>query len=161
MILDKLRRKKKPETPPLRRSEFLSLKPMRSPLVEWEKNEKGEVTITLPLKKLRESEKLKRKTSKSTRILSTLFPGPEEKQIQLDKIGSIVWELCDGKRTTKKIVDYLCQKYKLLPREAEVSLSSYLNSLAKRGLIGYIVPEHLRERFAKKEEAEESQRSDT
>jgi len=157
MILDRLRGKKKPEAPSLKRSEFLTLKPVRNPIVEWKKNEKGEVTITLSLKKLKEleeSEKLKKGTSKSARIPSRLSSRPGGKQIQLDKIGSIVWELCDGEKTTKEIVDHLCQKYKLLPREAELSLSSYLNSLAKRGLIGYIVPEHLRERFEKKEEAE-------
>ena len=86
--------------------------------------------------------------------MSKIFPEPEEKRIRLDQIGSIVWELCDGKRTVKEIVDFICEKYKLLPRETEVSLSTYLNSLVKRGLIGFIVPEDIRKRLEEKKEAE-------
>ena len=156
MILDKLRRKKKPKGPALSRSEFLSLRPVRSPIVEWEKNEKGEIKLVIPLKKIEEKMKARKKEKKRrATIFSRLFPEPEEKRIQLDEIGSIVWELCDGEKTTKEIVDFLCQKYKLLQREAEISLSSYLNSLAKRGLIGFIIPEDLRERLAKKAAEEE------
>jgi len=156
MILDKLRRKKKPKGPALSRSEFLSLRPVRSPIVEWEKNEKGEIKLVIPLRKIEEKMKDRKKEKKRrVTIFSRLFPEPEEKRIQLDEIGSIVWELCDGEKTTKEIVDFLCQKYKLLQREAEISLSSYLNSLAKRGLIGFIIPEDLRERLAKKAAEEE------
>ncbi len=158
MILDKLRRKKKPKAPRLSRSEFLSLKPIRNPIVKWEKNEKGEIKIAIPLKKIREEAKKRKKASgRAFGLFSRLFPEPEEKKIQLDEIGSTVWELCDGKKTTKEIVDYLCEKYKLLPREVEVSLSTYLNSLVKRGLIAFIVPEDLRERLAR--ESEEEQKS--
>jgi len=161
MILDKLRRKKKPKGPSLRRSEFLSLKPTRSPILEWEKNEKGEIKIIVPLKKIEEGAKGGRKRIRRGRsILSKLFPEPpKEKRIQLDEVGSTVWELCDGENTVKEIVDHLCQKYKLLPREAEVSLSSYLNTLAKRGLIGFIVPEEIQERLAKMKESVEKEKS--
>jgi len=160
MILDKLRRKKKPAGPSLTRSEFLSLKPVRSPIVKWEKNEKGEIKITIPLREIEErTEGSKKMKKKSTGVLSKLFQGPEKKRLQLDEVGSVVWELCDGKRTTKEIIGHLCQKYKLLPREAELSLSSYLNSLAKRGLIGFILPEELRERLAKKKAAAEEEKS--
>ena len=157
MIFDRLRRKKKPKGPGLRRSDFLRIKPVRSPIVEWEKNENGEINIVIPIKKIREKmESEKKERRKRTGFLSKIFPEPEEKRIQLDKIGSIVWELCDGERTVKEIVDYLYENYKLLPREAEVSLSSYLNSLAKRGLIGFILPEDLRIRLEKKAEEEKS-----
>jgi len=155
MILGKLRRKKKPKGPALSRSEFLSLKPTRNPIIEWEKNEKGEILVIVPLKKIKEKKKgEKKEPSRPISFLSKIFPEPEERRIQLDEVGSAVWELCDGKKTAKEIVDFLCQKYKLLPREAEISLSSYLNNLAKRGLIGFIIPEELRERLAKRREAE-------
>jgi len=156
MILDRLRRKKKPKGPSLRRSDFVRLKPVRNPMVKWEKNEKGEVNIVIPLKNIKEKTKGAKKKRKRTGILSKFFPEPKEKRIQLDEIGSIVWELCDGQRTVKEIVDHLYEKYKLLPREAELSLSSYLNNLAKRGLMGFILPEDLRGRFEKKAEEEKS-----
>ncbi|HIE18437.1 TPA: PqqD family protein [Candidatus Bathyarchaeota archaeon] len=152
MILDKLRRKKKPKGPSLSRSDFLRLRPIRNPHVKWKKDEEGKIRIVIPLKK--KAKDGKKVANKRVSFLSKLFPEPEEKRIQLDEIGSIVWELCSGERTAKEIVDHLCQKYKLLPREAEVPLSSYLNSLAKRGLVGFIVPEDLKERLEKiKEES--------
>ncbi len=156
MILGRLRRKKKQKSSGLSRSEFLGLKPIRNPIVEWEKNEKGEIKLVIDFRKIaKEEAKIgRRRTRKPSGFLSKLFPEPVRKRIQLDEIGSVVWELCDGKRTTKEIIDFLCQKYKLLPREAEVSLSTYLNSLVKRGLIGFILPEELRERLEKERMAE-------
>jgi len=160
MILDRLRRKKKPKAPTLRRSDFLRLKPVRSPMVKWEKNEKGEIKIIIPLKKIKEiREKVesgKRRKRKKPGLFSKLFPEPKEKRIQLDEIGSVVWELCDGNRTVKDIIDYLYEKYKLLPRESEISLNTYLNNLVKRGLMGFILPEDLKSRLEKKAEEEKS-----
>ena len=72
---------------------------------------------------------------------------PKEKKIELDKIGSIVWELCDGKRTVKDIAKILHERYKLLLSEAEISLNTYFNSLSKRGLMGFVLPEKTRARF--------------
>ena len=160
MILDRLRRKKKPKAPTLRRSDFLRLKPVRSPMVKWEKNEKGEIKIIIPLKKIKEiREKVetdKRRKRKKPDLFSKFFPEPKEKRIQLDEIGSVVWELCDGNRTVKDIIDYLYEKYKLLPRESEISLNTYLNSLVKRGLMAFILPEDLKSRLEKEAEEEKS-----
>jgi len=153
MIFDRLRRKKKPKGPSIRRSDFLRLKPLRNPMVEWERNKKGEINIIIPLKKIREKMRgAKKEKRRRPGILSKLFPEPEEKRIQLDEIGSVVWELCDGKRTVKEIIGYLHEKYKLLPRELEISLSNYLNSLVERRLVGFIVPEDLQMPLGKDKE---------
>lgn len=158
MILDRLRRRKKPKGPSLSRSEFLSIRPVRNPIVEWEKNEKGEIRVIIPLKKIKEKAEERKKTrTRRWDLFSRMFPEPREKRIQLDEVGSAVWELCDGKRTAKEIVEFLCQKYKLMPREAEISLSTYLSSLVKRGLIAFILPEEIRERLAKRGVAEKQE----
>ena len=148
MVFSKIRRKK-PKPPPISRKDFLRLKPMRNPVVKWKKDDKGRIRITVPL--MKPSERREEKvSSKIINLLAKLLPEPpKEKHIQLDEIGSFVWEMCDGEKTTRDIIDYLCQKYKLLPREAEVPLSKYLNALAKRGLIGFILPEDLRKRLEK------------
>ena len=127
-------------------------------MIEWEKNEKGEIKIVIPLKKLKKKMGSGKKAPRRASILSKIFPEPEEKRIRLDEAGSLVWELCDGEKTVKEIVDSLCERYKLLPREAELSLSSYLRSLSQRGLIGFIIPEDLRERLAKREAEGESEK---
>jgi len=148
MIFGKLRRKK-PKAPSLGRSDFLRLKPVRNPMVEWKRDEEGKVRITIPLKKPSSQDEGRR--PRRGGFFSRFFPEPKERRIQLDEIGSDVWELCDGERTVKDIVDHLCEKYKLLPREVEVPLNSYLNSLVKRGLIGFILPKDLEERLKKME----------
>jgi len=146
MIFGKLRRKK-PKAPRLARSDFLRLKPVRNPMVEWKRDEEGKVRITIPLKKLSSQDEGRKR--RRIGFLFRFFPEPKEKRIQLDEIGSDVWELCDGERTVKDIVDHLCEKYKLLPMEVEVPLNRYLDSLVKRGLIGFILPKDLEERLKK------------
>ncbi|RLE78217.1 MAG: hypothetical protein DRJ56_00565, partial [Thermoprotei archaeon] len=62
------------------------------------------------------------------------------KKILLDKVGSFVWDLCDGEHTVEDIIRELMREYKLHRREAEASLLLYLQMLSKRALIGFILP---------------------
>lgn len=140
MILDRFRRKKKEDAPQIVRSEFLKIRPIRNPRLRWEKNESEVVTVIIPLENPNEKKEMKKKRKKKP-------SPPKEKRIQLDALGSIVWEMCDGEKTVKDIVDTLFEKYKLLPSESEVSLNTYFNQLAKRGLVGFILPEETRARY--------------
>jgi len=104
---------------------ILKSKPIRNPLVEWKKYESGEIALIIKMKET---------------WLSKFFKTSRERKIVLDKVGSFVWELCDGKHTIEDIINELCKKYKLRPREAEVSLITYLNMLAQRRLVAFIMP---------------------
>lgn len=148
MILDRLRGKKKEKPPEIPRSEFLKMRPVRNPKLRWEKKEEGTFSIFIPLEQ----------PEGKKRGLSKLAPAPKEKQIQLDKVGSIVWELCDGERTMQDIVEHLHEEYKLLPSEAEVSLNAYFNQLSKRGLVGFVLPEETRKRLAEAARKEEKKK---
>lgn len=125
------------------RSAFLKAKPVRNPILKWEKDKKArEIKIKVPLKTSQKEEKKRRN------ILDKLFPPePRERIISLDRVGSVVWELCDGERTVGDIANYLVEKYKIMPEEAEISLSAYLNQLSKKGLIGFILPEELKDKI--------------
>ena len=130
-----------PKPPPklvLPKEVFLRSRPVRNPNVRWEKYPSGEVAIILKLRK-----------TKSVRLLSLFVRLPEEKKLVLDKVGSRVWELCDGEHTVEDIIEMLMREYKLRRREAEVSLTAYLQQLIKRGLIGLLPPKELER--AKKE----------
>lgn len=122
-------RRKKPEKT-FSREEFLRLKPVRNPYLKWKKSEAGEVVITLELKK-----------TKGTKFWSKLFPTPKEKRISLDKIGTFVWERCDGKHTVEKIAKDLQDEYKMMRQEAEISLTTFLQQLSKKRFIGVLIPE--------------------
>jgi len=141
MVFGKLfKRKKKQRGLQIPRSTFLKVKPVRNPMLKWEKNRKTkEIKIIVPLSPPQQTKEQKKG------ILRKLFISkPKEKIINLDKIGSIVWELCDGERTIGDIANYLVEKYKAMPEEAELSLSAYFNLLSKRGLIGFILPEKMK-----------------
>ena len=60
---------------------------------------------------------------------------PNETEIELDEIGSFVWNLIDGKRTVTGIADALSKRYKLTKHEAEASLLEFIDRLRRRGCI--------------------------
>lgn len=138
-ISNKIFGKKKPKKI-VPSEQFLKLKPVRNPYLEWSKSEKGEVTI-----------KMKLKPTKKTKVLSKLFSLPKEvtKKVTLDEVGSFVWDMCDGKHTVEEIVQELSDRYKMMRRETEVALMTYFQQLASRRFIGVLVPE------AKKKEGED------
>jgi hypothetical protein len=147
MVLGRLGRvfkRKKEESLSVPRSLFLKAKPVRNPALKWEKDRKTrEIKIIVPLKPPSQAQKQQKKG-----ILDKLFPPePGERIINLDKVGSIVWELCDGEKTIGDIVNHLVEKYRIMPEEAELSLNAYFNQLSKRGLVGFVVPEEAKAFF--------------
>jgi len=106
------------------REEVLKARPLRNPVVTWERNEQGEVVLNIPLQK-----------GRVLKALKWFFPAPDYKQLVLDEIGGDMWELCDGNNTIDQIRQHLSSKYKLERREAEASILEYLRQLAKRRLV--------------------------
>lgn len=111
--------------PNISRQEILAAVPVRNALVEWETNDHDEVVLRVP-----------RRQDRVGRILHRVFAAPPFKQVVLDEVGSDVWHLCTGENSVDAIVKTLAKKYKLSRREVELSLASYLRTLAQRGLIG-------------------------
>lgn len=111
--------------PKMDRGQVLSVVPVRNPVVVWERGE-AEVLLTIPMR----NDKLAKVIKKIVRGL------PENRKIQLDEIGSLVWELCDGNRNIEDIVRAVAEQTKLTRREAEASATMFLHTLAKKNLIG-------------------------
>ncbi|MFQ6097515.1 MAG: PqqD family protein [Armatimonadota bacterium] len=122
-ILEKLRLKKR--TPFVTPEQARKAVPVRHPMIKWEVQEDGTVTITIP-----------RRNDLKVRLLSILFPMPEQRTVALDEVGSEVWHMCDGTHTVGEMVTRFAKKYKLNRREAEVSLKEFLNTLVKRHYVG-------------------------
>ncbi|MCS7265828.1 MAG: PqqD family protein [Armatimonadetes bacterium] len=59
------------------------------------------------------------------------------RQIELDEIGSFVWNLCDGSHTVADIAEALQKRYQLSRREAFASLAEFLSQLQRKGLINF------------------------
>lgn len=58
------------------------------------------------------------------------------KKLQLDAMGTAVWDLVDGHRSVRRIVQIFAETHRLDNKEAEVSVTSFIRELGQRGLLG-------------------------
>lgn len=120
-----LRFRRKAKEIEVSRQEFLNTKPVRNPRLRWERKKNGKVTVFVSYKK--------------SRFASVFSKIPKERQVMLDKVGSYVWDFCDGNHTINEIAESIHQEYKLTIEEAEAALRTYFNQLSERGLVGFVV----------------------
>ncbi len=124
-------RKKKTALPEISRSEALACKPIRNQDVQEASSEEGKTLLTYPLQ-------LKPLFADVAKRFGMWKDGHAPlKRLELDEMGSFVWEMIDGNTTVRKISTRFAEKYKILPREAEVATTSFLKDLGKRGLIAF------------------------
>jgi len=121
--------------PKIERKDALAMVPMRHPLVTWERTG-SEVVLSIPLRE----DKIAQAVKKMITSLKMAKELPDSRKLALDEVGSFVWELCDGERNLDGIVQGLVREYKLTRREAEASVTTFLQTLAKRNLIGLMSP---------------------
>ena len=119
------RRKK---TPQLTREESLGARPVLNQLVRIETGPDGQVVLNVP-----------RRKTPLLKIVSRLFKIPPDKQIELDELGTYVIQHCDGAATVAELIDGFAHQFQLHRREAEVSMLTFLKTLAQRGIIGFAI----------------------
>ncbi|MDD5503391.1 MAG: PqqD family protein [Candidatus Thermoplasmatota archaeon] len=89
---------------------------------------------------------LKKNFSKFERTIHKVVGGPDTVRIPLDKYGTEVWALCDGKNTIKQICETMWEKYKEEMEGVQERIPKFLSLLRSRGLIyfehekAYIIP---------------------
>ena len=118
----------------LTRDQAMAAWPVRNPGLQTHTNEEGAISVELP-----------RRKDWVGGMLSFLFFVPDSKPVQLDEVGSFVWNLCDGEHTVNEIAVALAKEYKLNRREVDVSLTKYLQTLGKRGMVAFAVPREVAE----------------
>lgn len=120
-------RQKRPAAP--ERREALDCIPLRHPDIREEILENGDILIFYPLR-------MKAWISKILGKLGKIPPKPPLGKLQLDELGSAVWQQINGRQSVRQIIREFTRQYQLHPKEAEVSVTLFLRSLGKRGLIG-------------------------
>ncbi len=70
----------------------------------------------------------------------SITPPPRYKKIVLDKMGSRVWMLCDGKHSVEDIIKILVKETGFSRRNIELSIYNYLKTLIMKGLIELHIP---------------------
>jgi hypothetical protein len=144
-LLGTLRERVAPTKPKVTRGEVLAARPLRNSLIEWERVEKAVesgyrdedgddstnpaesvpvIVLTIP-----------RRNDRSGNMVAKWLKLPETRKVELDEMGSDVWEKCDGKTPVEVISREICQKYRLNKRQGEVSVTAYLKMLADRRFI--------------------------
>lgn len=118
---------------------MLASRPVRNEALEWDRDENGDVSITLV-----------RAKSWKINLLSRVFYIPERRKLILDEVGSVVWEMCDGKTSVEAMIRRLSAQYKLNVKESEVSLLHYLKQLGQKRLVGFLVEKDQTPRSSKK-----------
>lgn len=108
------------------KEDVLRSRPVRNPLLEWYRDDDGYVRLRIP-----------QRNDFVGKILCKVFHAPAYREIQLDEVGSDVWELCDGDNSVDKIVKAICSKHKISRRECEVSIGTYFKTLGDKRLLGF------------------------
>jgi hypothetical protein len=119
---------KKKEVAGPNRTQALACIPHKSPSVTWETVENGDILIEYPLTIKPFFIQLARRFNKGQEQKHT-------KQLQLDNMGSLVWQMFDGTRDVKTIVREVAKKSGLSLQEAEISVTTFLRELGRRGLV--------------------------
>lgn len=114
--------------PDVDRQAALKLRPAHNSSLTWEKRETGETILTIPANP---------KASAIMRVVAKWLRAPTERRVELDEVGGYVWELCDGSRTVDAIVAQTGKQFRMNRREAEVSVTMFLQMLHERKFIGF------------------------
>ncbi len=121
--------KKKSKGVRMTRSEALKFTPVKSTLIQENRLETGEVILTYPAVIRPWIDRIvKRFGGKENKAI--------KKKLQLDELGTAVWEQINGERSVRQVIQWFAKKYQLHNKEAEVSVSRFIRELGKRGLIG-------------------------
>lgn len=66
-------------------------------------------------------------------------PGEKEKKVELDLIGTLVWEECGRNRRVCEIIDLIRDRFRISHREAELSVTEFIRGLGSRGLLSVVL----------------------
>ncbi len=109
------------------RSRALACTPIRNPEVEEQKISGG-ILLRYPVEVKPWFQSIfKRLSNRDSNIIM--------RRLELDALGSSVWEMVDGKQTVAQIAEKFRTTHQLGTREAELSVTGFLKDLGKRSLI--------------------------
>ncbi len=115
--------------PEVDRKAAMTLRPGRNAVLRWEaQEESGKTLLKVPVNL--QGGRFRKRIAQWMKV-------PKERVVELDEVGGYVWELCDGKHTVEQIVQATANAFKMNRREAEVSVTMFLQMLHERNFIGF------------------------
>ena len=111
------------------RAEALKFTPFKNDRIRESRLESGEILLTYPIV-------IRPWIGRVVKKFGGKGYQAVDKKLQLDELGTAVWEQIDGERSVKQVIQWFAKKYQLHAKESEVSVSRFLRELGRRGLIG-------------------------
>ena len=124
----KLFQRNKPQPQKPTRTEALAGIPQKSPSVTWQVLENGDILLEYPLNIKPFFVQLANRLVKTAEQRLT-------KKLQLDAMGSRVWQMFDGVNDVKTIIIEVAQQSGLSLLETEIAVTAFLRQLGRRGLV--------------------------
>ena len=121
--------KKKSRQSHVSRAAALNCRPKKSLHITESRLETGDVFLEYPLTVRPWLAAVAKRLGKSRDVVQI-------KKLQLDKMGTAVWDLVDGHRSVRRIVQLFAETHRLDNKEAEVAVTSFIRELGQRGLLG-------------------------
>ncbi|CAJ35346.1 PqqD family protein [Methanocella arvoryzae] len=103
---------------------YMQSRPVRNDKVDWERLNSDVIKLYLPYKK-----------TAVMKILGRFIDIPDERSFRFNPMGSMVWELCDGKNTVEEIKEIVVKRTKSSEKDVEKRLLKFINRLIKNELI--------------------------
>jgi hypothetical protein len=122
--------KKKTRARHMSRAAALKCRPEKSLHITESRLETGEVILEYPLTVRPWIAAVAKRLGKSPDDVVQI------KKLQLDAMGTAVWDMVDGYRSVRRIVQIFAETHRLDNKEAEVSVTSFIRELGQRGLLG-------------------------
>jgi len=113
----------------LSREDALGCRPIKNPEVIETRLDSGVVLLRYPMR-------IRPWIKALACRLGAGDPAPALRKLQLDILGTEVWNLMDGSRTVGDVIQVFARQYHLPYREAEMSVTLFIRHLGRRGLIG-------------------------
>jgi len=121
--------KKKSRQSHMSRAAALNCRPAKSLHITESRLETGEVFLEYPLT-------VRPWLAAVAKLLGKSRDVVQIKKLQMDTMGTAVWDLVDGHRSVRRIVKIFAETHRLDNKEAEVSVTSFIRELGQRGLLG-------------------------
>ena len=121
--------KKKSRQNHISRVAALNCRPKKSLHITESRLETGDVFLEYPLTVRPWLAAVAKRLGKSREVVQI-------KKLQLDTMGTAVWDMVDGHRSVRRIVQIFAEAHRLGNKEAEVSVTSFIRELGQRGLLG-------------------------
>jgi hypothetical protein len=111
------------------REDALECTPVKNDQVEEYRLENGDLQLSYPVT-------TRPWLAGFVRRMGRKSEGTYLKKLQLDALGTEVWELLDGGSRVRDVIRQFAARHRLQKREAELAVTRFLRELGKRGLIG-------------------------